>query len=162
MMRAVGLVLLILATHAAADSIVYAGPAWAAIDRGSTCEALSRSVRIAAKGKVQAIAGFSFSADRRRWGEFHARLRRMPRVGAAVMLKVGDQPFLLVSRGNWAWSSGPLQQQAIISALRGASGMTVESRDSAGRQFADPYSLDGAPTAIDAAAAACAGKSRAR
>ena len=161
-MRAVGLVLFILATRAAADSIVYAGPAWAAIDRGSTCEALSRSVRIAAKGKVQAIAGFSFSADRRRWGEFHARLRRMPRVGAAVMLKVGDQPFLLVSRGNWAWSSGPLQQQAIISALRGASGMTVESRDSAGRQFADPYSLDGAPTAIDAAAAACAGKSRAR
>lgn len=162
MMRAFGLVLLMLATPAAADSIIYAGPAWAAIDRGSTCEALSRSVRIAAKGKVQALAGFSFSADRRRWGEFHARLRRMPRAGAAVMLRVGNQPFLLVARGNWAWSSGPLQQQAIISALREASGMTVESRDAAGRRFADPYSLEGAPTAIDAAAAACAGKSRAR
>jgi hypothetical protein len=142
--------------------VIHAGGAWAAIDRGATCEALSRSARIAAKGKVQAIAGFTFSADGQRWGEFHARLRRMPRAGAAVMLHLGDRPFLLVSRGNEAWSNGPLQEQAIIAAIRGASGMTVESRDSAGRRFIDPYSLDGAATAIDAAAAACAGKNERR
>ena len=146
----------------ASGAVIYAGGAWAAIDRGGVCEALSRSVRIAAKGKVQAEAGFTFTADRRRWGEFHARLRRMPRAGAAVMLNVGNQPFLLVSRGNEAWSDGPLQEQAIIAALRGATGMTVESRDSAGRRFVDPYSLDGAATAVDAAAAACAGKSERR
>jgi len=140
--------------------VIYAGSAWAAVDRGSTCEALSRSTRTAAKGKVQAAAGFAFSADRRRWGEFHALLRRMPRAGAAVMLRIGSQPFLLVSRGNMAWSSGPLQERAIIGALRGASSMTVESRDAGGRSFIDPYSLDGAATAVDAAAAACAGKSR--
>lgn len=142
--------------------VIYAGGAWAAIDRGGVCEALSRSVRIAAKGKVQAEAGFTFTADRQRWGEFHARLRRMPRAGAAVMLNVGNQPFLLVSRGNEAWSDGPLQEQAIIAALRGATGMTVESRDFGGRRFVDPYSLDGAATAVDAAAAACAGKSERR
>lgn len=147
---------------AARGAIIYSGPAWAAIDRGGTCEALSRSVRIAQKGKVQAIAGFTFSADRRRWGEFHARLRRMPRAGAAVMLRIDNQPFLLVARGNEAWSDGPLQEQAIIAALRTARGMSVESRDLAGQRFADPYALDGAATAIDAAAAACAGKSRAR
>lgn len=138
--------------------ILYAGGAWAAIDRAGTCEALARSARIVAKGKVQAIAGFTFSPDHRRWGEFHTRLRRMPRTGAAVMLHVDNQPFLLVSRGNEAWSDGALQEQAIIAALRGASGMSVESRDVAGRRFIDPYSLDGAATAIDAAAAACAGK----
>lgn len=138
--------------------ILYAGGAWAAIDRAGTCEALARSARIVAKGKVQAIAGFTFSPDRRRWGEFHTRLRRMPRTGAAVMLHVDNQPFLLVSRGNEAWSDSALQEQAIIAALRGASGMSVESRDVAGRRFIDPYSLDGAATAIDAAAAACAGK----
>jgi hypothetical protein len=143
-------------------SILNAGGAWAAIDRGATCEALSRSLRIAAKGKVQAIAGFTFSADRKRWGEFHARLRRMPRPGAAVMLRIGDQPFLLVSRGSLAWSDGPLQEQAIIAAIRGATGMSVESRDATGRRVIDPYSLDGAATAIDAAAAACAGKSERR
>ena len=145
-------------TAFAAARVIYAGPAWAAVDRGGGCVAMSRSVRIAAKGKVQAVAGFTFSADRRRWGEFHARLRRMPRPGASVMLRIDDHPFLLVSRGNWAWSDGPLQEQAIIAALREGARMTVESRDAAGRRFIDPYSLDGAATAIDAAAAACAGK----
>ena len=161
MVRAVTLLLGMLASAAMArGAVIYAGGAWAAIDRGAACEALSRSVRIAAKGKVQAEAGFTFSADRRRWGEFHARLRRMPREGAAVMLNVGGQPFLLVSRGNAPWSAGPLQEQAIIAALRDGTRMTVESRDAAGRRFIDPYSLDGAATAIDAAAAACAGKTQ--
>lgn len=146
----------------ARGSIIYAGGAWAAIDRGASCEALSRSLRVAAKGKVQAIAGFTFSADRRRWGELHVRLRRMPRAGAAVMLRIDNRPFLLVSQGNEAWSEGPIQEQAIIAALRAATGMSVESRDTAGGRFVDPYSLDGAATAIDAAAAACAGKMQQR
>lgn len=153
----------ILASAAEArGSIIYAGGAWAAIDRGTSCEALSRSLRVAAKGKVQAIAGFTFSADRRRWGELHVRLRRMPRAGAAVMLRMDNRPFLLVSQGNEAWSDGPIQEQAIIAALRAATGMSVESRDASGGRFVDPYSLDGAATAIDAAAAACAGKMQQR
>lgn len=154
---------MLLASSAASRGvIVYAGGAWAAIDKGATCEALSRSLRIAAPGKVQALAGFTFSADRRQWGEFHARLRRLPRPGAAVMLRIDNRPFLLVSRGNWAWSDGPLEEQAIIAALRAGSGMSVESRDTAGQRFIDVYALDGAATAIDAAAAACAGKNEAR
>jgi hypothetical protein len=34
--------------------------------------------------------------------------------------------------------------------------MSVTSRDGAGVRFSDPYLLDGAPTAIDSAAARCA------
>jgi hypothetical protein len=52
-----------------------------------------------------------------------------------------------------------LQEAAILAAARGATSMRVEARDAAGRRFADRYLLDGAPTAIDAAAAGCAGKS---
>jgi hypothetical protein len=137
-------------------STIFAGGAWAAIDRGASCEALSRSVRIAAKDKVQATAGFAFSPDHRRWGEFHAHLSRIPRPGSSVMLQIGGQPFLLVARDGWAWSRGPLQEQAIIAAARDASAMRVETRDLAGRRFVDAYLLDGAPTAIDAAAARCA------
>lgn len=151
--------LIAIALAASADArgqVIYARGAWAAIDRGATCEVLSRSVRIAAKGKVQALAGFSFSPDRRRWGEFHARLRRIPRAGASVLLRIDDQPFLLVARGDTAWSSGPLQEQAIIAALRDATRASVESRDAAGRRFVDYYLTAGAPTAIDAAAARCA------
>ena len=149
---------IVLSPAAAGAQVIRAGGAWAAIDRGATCEALTRSVRVAARGKVQAAAGFTFSADRRRWGEFHTHLRRMPRAGASVMLRVGGKPFLLVSRGDWAWSRGPLQEQAIIAAARGGGWMQVETRDQSGGRFSDYFQLDGAPTAIDAAAARCAGK----
>ena len=150
--------LLAAAPAQASTAILYAKGSWAALDRGEVCEAASRSLKIAAKDKVQPTAGLTFTADRRRWGEFHVRLSRVPRTGASVMLTVGDTPFLLVSRGDWAWSSSPLQAQAIIAAMRDATGMRVESRDGAGVRFNDPYALDGAPTAIDAAAARCAGK----
>ena len=143
---------------AASGSVIRAEKSWAAIDRGAACEAQTRAIRLAEKGKVQGIAGFAFTPDRRRWGEFHARLSRLPRPGSSVMLTVGTRQFLLVSRGGWAWSRGPLQEQAIIEAARGASGMRVEGRDASGRRFADRYLLAGAPTAIDAAAARCAGK----
>lgn len=140
----------------ARGNVLYAGGAWAAIDRGAVCEALSRSQNVAPKNKVQALAGFSFGADHRRWGEFHVRLSRSPRGDASVMLVVGEQPFLLTTRGGWAWSRGGAQEQAIIDAARTATTMRVESRDEGGRRFSDPYLLDGAPTAIDSAAGRCA------
>ncbi|MFL6721552.1 MAG: hypothetical protein ACJ8FT_07090 [Sphingomonas sp.] len=158
-MKRTAMLLFALASAAGAGArgtIVYAGGAWAAIDRGSVCEALSRSQKIVPKDKVQPVAGISFTADRRRWGEFHARLSRMPRGDATVMLNVGGQPFLLVARDGWAWSRGPAQAQAIIAAMREGTAMRVMSRDLAGTRFSDPYLLDGAPTAIDSAAARCA------
>ena len=136
--------------------VLFAGGAWAAVDRGAACEALSRSQKVLPKDKVQPIAGFTFTSDHKRWGEFHARLSRMPRGDSSVILQIGNQPFLLATRGEWAWSRGPLQAQAIIAAIRNAPEMIVTSRDSAGVRFSDPYLLDGAPTAIDAAAARCA------
>lgn len=140
----------------ARGAVIYAGGGWAAIDRGEVCEALSRSEKVVAKDKVQPVAGFAFSADHRRWGEFHAQLSRVSRPGSSVILHMGDQPFLLVSRGDWAWSNGPPQEQAIIAAARNGGEMRIEARDQAGVRFIDPYALAGAPTAIDAAAARCA------
>ena len=140
----------------ARGTVIYADGAWAAIDRGARCEALSRSQKIAPRDKVQATAGITFSRDHRHWGEFHVRLSRTPRADASVMLHIGNRPFLLVARSGWAWSRGTAQSQAIITAMREGAAMRVESRDMAGVRFADPYLLDGAPTAIDAAAARCA------
>jgi hypothetical protein len=136
--------------------VIYAGGGWAVIDRGNVCEALSRSAKIAPKGKIQASAGFAFTPDHRRWGEFHAQLSRVSRPGSSVILRIADQPFLLIARGDWAWSRGPLQEQAIIAAARNGGAMRVQARDATGVRFIDPYVLDGAPTAIDAAAARCA------
>ncbi|MEO5774823.1 MAG: hypothetical protein ABIQ32_12000 [Sphingomicrobium sp.] len=144
---------------AAAPVRLFAGGSWAALDRGAVCDAGTRSERIAIKGKVQAVAGFAFTPDHRRWGEFYARLSRPARPGSSAILSVGGQPFLLVANGEWAWSRGAAQSAAIIDAVRLSARMTVEARDLNGRRFRDPYRLDGAPTAIDAAAARCAGKS---
>ena len=158
-MRVLFVLFLVLAVPAEAQHIVFAGGHWAAIDRGATCEAGSRALRIATKGKVQARAGFAFDVAGPRRGQFFALLSRVPRPGSTIVLTVGDQPFLLVSNGAWAWSNGPAQEKAIIAAARAAGGMGIRSRDQAGGRFTDRYMLDGAATAIDAAAARCAGKS---
>jgi hypothetical protein len=157
-MRAIAALLaLVLAFAATARGlVVFAGGGWAAIDRGSVCEALSRSAKIAPKGKVQAVAGFAFTPDHWRWGEFHAQLSRVSRPGSSVILHIAEQPFLLVARGDMVWSRGPAQEQVIILAARSGGHMSVEARDRGGVRFIDPYVREGAPTAIDAAAARCA------
>lgn len=159
MKAATFIVALALAAPASArGTILFAGGGWAAIDRGQSCEAATRALGTAAKGRPRALARFAFTPDRRRWGEFSARLSRQPRLGSSVMLRIDSQRFLLVTRGTSAWSRGGLQEQALIAAVRGTGAMRIEGRDAAGRRFIDRYALAGAATAIDAAAARCAGK----
>lgn len=146
------------AAQAAQRQTLFAQGHWAALKFGDRCEAVARPLLPAARRQPQARAGFSFTSRGSGNGEFHVRLSRVPRAGSSVMLTIGERPFLLLARGDWAWSSGPLQESAIIDAARAARSMRIEARDGAGQRFADRYLLDGAPTAIDAAAAGCAGK----
>jgi len=141
----------------AAPAIVAADAQWTVLEQGRTCEAAARSVGVTYKGRPPARASLSFDAGGPRHGQFAARLSRPPRPGATVMLTIGDQPFLLVGQGDMAWSRGPKQEQAIIAAMRASGGMKVEAREVGGRRIVDRYSLDGAPLAIDAAAACSAG-----
>jgi hypothetical protein len=151
------LVLLSLAVPAhAAPRVVVARGQWAALNEGRVCEAASKSLRPALKERPQARASLSFDAGGPRRGQFTVQLSRMPRAGASVMLTVGKTPFLMISRGDRAWSRGPGQEAAIIEAMRGNGGMKVEARSPGGGRIRDYYSLDGAPLAIDAAAACAA------
>ena len=141
---------------AAAPMIVAADGQWAALRQGRTCEAAARSVGVIHKDRLPARASLSFDAGGPRRGQFAARLGRAPLPAATIMLHVGDQPFLLLSQGDLAWSRGPKQEQAIIAAMRRSGGMRVEARSPGGGRIVDRYSLDGAPLAIDAAAACAA------
>ena len=161
-MRWLSLLLLIAAVPASGQQLVFAGGQWVALDRGASCEATGRSLRIALKGKVQARSGFAFDVSGPRRGQFFAQLSRFPRAGSTVILTVGEQPFMLATGSGWAWSRDAAQEAAIIAAVRSSSGMRVDSRDQSGARFVDRYLLDGAPTAIDAAAARCAGKMQRR
>ena len=147
---------MMLLAFALASQLVAASGDWAAFDRGPTCEALSRSLLLARRDESQPSAAIAFDRVGPRHGEFSVRLKRPVRAGSSVVLTIGDRPFLLSSKGAFAWSRGPLQEAAIVAAIRAATGMRVEARDQAGRRMVDRYSLGGAPTAIDAAAAACA------
>jgi hypothetical protein len=139
-----------------APVIVAADGQWAALSQGRTCEAAAQSVGSVAKDRPPARASLSFDGGGPRNGQLAVRLSRLPRAGATVMLRIGEQPFLLMSQGDMAWSRGPKQEQAIIAAMRSNGGMRVEVRSPGGGRIIDRYSLDGAPLAIDAAAACAA------
>jgi hypothetical protein len=148
--------LFLASTAAATPAIVAADGQWAALSRGRTCEAASRSVGTVYQDRPPARASLAFDAGGPRHGQFAARLSRVPRPGASVMLHIGDTPFLLMTQGDMAWSRGPAQEQAIIAAMRANAGMLIEARSAGGGRIVDRYSLDGAPVAIDAAAACAA------
>ena len=146
---------LLAAPAAAAPSILFAGGGWAAIDFGARCEA--RSQPLSKRKGADPVAGFAFDRSGAIGGRFYVRLSRPARPGATVIATIGSEPFLLAGKGEWAWSRERSQQQAMIAAARYSGGMRVESRDGRGRRFVDRYLLSGAATAIDAAAATCAG-----
>ena len=153
--RSIGAALLCALVAGAASSqpvrTVAAAGRWAALKGPAHCEAASLALRSANRTRAQGRASLSF--DRARLGELAVRLSRPARPGASVILTIGDTPFLLVARGATAWSRGPAQETAIVAAMREAGGMRVEARSIGGARFIDRYLLDGAPTAIDAAAA---------
>jgi len=138
--------------------ILFAGGQWAAIDFGSRCEA--RTKALSPKPGTKPFAGFAFDRAGPRQGLFYVHLSRPARSGASVIATIGSNPFLLAGKDGWAWSRGEAQQSAMLEAARYGQSMRVETRDARGGRVVDRYLLDGAATAIDAAAAACAGKGR--
>ena len=143
------------AAAAAPSRLIIAQGSWASFDRGPACEALAKALAPVRKQQVQPYIAVAFDRAGPRQGQLFVQLRRPLRPGSSPILTVGDQPFLLVARGATAWSKDARQEAAILAAMRTAGGLRIEGRDAAGRRLADRYLLDGAPTAIDAAAAAC-------
>lgn len=148
------LALMLAAAAPAPPKIAFAGGHWAAIEFGGRCEARSRPLWF--KRGTEPYAGFAFDRSGRPHGQFYIHLGRPARAEATVIATIGNQPFLLAGKGEWAWSTTAAQQQAILKAARYGQQMRVDSRDMRGRRIVDRYDLSGAATAIDAAAAACA------
>ena len=161
MRRLIATLIVVFAASAAhSGNVLVARDSWAALDFGQRCEA--RSKALWARSGTEPYLGFAFEAGGRRNGQFYVHLSRPPRAGATVIATIGSAPFLLSARGEWAWSTSAAQQRSILEAARYGQSMKVESRDQRGRRIVDRYSISGAPTAIDAAAAACAGKMQRR
>ncbi len=89
-------------------------------------------------------------------GQVHFRLSRKLQPGAPIALVVGRNRFALVGGEADAWAADARMDAAILAAMRSAKEMTVSARGADGRGFSNSWSLDGAPTALDAAAVGCA------
>jgi hypothetical protein len=143
------------AAIAAPSRLIVAGGSWASFDRGRSCEAMAKPIVPVRKEEAEPYVAIAFDRGGPRQGQLFVQLRRPARPGSSVILTIGDQPFLLVARGASAWSKDPVQESAILASMRTAGGMRLEGRSATGRRMTDRFMLDGAPTAIDAAAAAC-------
>lgn len=145
-----------LALAAALPRTIFARDSWVAFDRGPYCEATTRAERIATSPAEQARVAIIFDRGGPRRGQLAAQLGQPVAAGSAVMLTLGEQPFMLTGRGRFGWSRGPAQEAAIIAAARVAPRLRIEARSPSGGRLIDTYLLAGAPGAIDAAAACAA------
>lgn len=121
------------------------------------CYAIARPIRSRAsrngQGGFAAVGTWPRAKVR---GQVHFRLSRPHAPAAPVILNVDDRRFTLVAGQADAWAADARGDAAIVAAIRSGSSMSVQTRASDGRGFADTYALRGAATAIDAAALGCA------
>lgn len=88
-------------------------------------------------------------------GQVHVRLSRVTLPTARVSLSLGGQTFPMLAGGNSAWAQDRRADAAIVAAMRSAGELTVTLREP-GRVTRDTWRLAGLPSALDAAALACA------
>ena len=127
---------------AAAAALLAVKGGWATFRDGPTCRAVAEPVR---RTTTQARPFAAVAVAPGRVPVLSFKLGR-PVQGGRAMLTVGGKTIQLVVAGDMARTADP---QA-IDALRAGQTMTVRTR--AGFEI---YALRGAPTAIDAALAAC-------
>lgn len=125
--------------------------AWAVFRDPARCYALTAPV-VPGGGAFASVANWP---RRRVVNQLHLRLYRPARAGSAILLTIDDQLFQLVGRGADAWAPHSQADRAIVAAMRTGVSMTVSARDERGNGFTHAYALNGAATAIDAAALAC-------
>ena len=131
---------------------------WGSFEKESSrsCYAISEPYRGTKPQGWRAFASVSYWPARGIRSQVHFRLSREKRKGSAVLLRVGDRTFQLLAGARDAWAPDQQADALIVSALRSGVDMTIETRATNGALVRDQYRLNGAATAIDAAAIACA------
>ncbi len=90
--------------------------------------------------------------------QLYVRLSRARSPNSGITLTAGGRRFRLVAKGNSGFAKDRRMDLAIISAIRSARSLSIESIGRDGRSIVDAYALRGAPSAIDAAALGCVGE----
>lgn len=88
--------------------------------------------------------------------QVHFRLSRNMLGNPRISLAVGGETFELTGGGGDAWAADRSMNAAILAAMRSAQAMTVSATDATGARFSNSWALEGAASAMDAAAIGCA------
>ena len=128
---------------------------WGAFVRDGTCYAITRASGSNVRG-ADPSASVSYWPRRGLQGQFHIRLPAQQRPGSAVLLRIDGQSFQMVGRGTDAWAPDARADAAIARAMRMGITMSMETRGLSGAPLRARFALNGAASAIEAAALACA------
>lgn len=148
---------LLAAPALARDSLGMFG-GWAAFrdPQAPRCYAIAMAAPSTMQRDFQPYADIAWWPRQAVRGQVHFRLSRKLQPNAAISLSIGGQKIALVGGGGDAWAPDKRGDAAIMAAMRSAKDMTVSARDAGGRGFSNSYDLQGAATAMDAAAVGCA------
>ena len=127
---------------------------WGAFQDPQRCYAIAQPIESSIRG-TRPFASVGY------WGrgaraQLHLRLSGEKRPESAIILRLDGRTFQLTGRGWDAWATDAQADAEMITAMRSAIDMVVETRSVRGGLVRDRYALRGAPSAIDAAAFACA------
>ena len=98
---------------------------------------VTHRVGSAIRNELNLVSGYVFAADSR------------------ATATVGSQSFQMVTAGEGAWLADPAQSQAVITAMRAGSGMTITGSSAAGGQVTQNFSLMGITAATNRINEAC-------
>ena len=127
---------------------------WGAFQDPQRCYAIAQPIESSIRG-TRPFASIAFWGRGTR-GQVHLRLSGEKRAESAIIVRLDGRTFQLTGRGWDAWATDARADAELITAMRTGVDMVVESRSVRGGLVRDRYALRGAPSAIDAAAVACA------
>lgn len=128
---------------------------WGAFQDAARCYAIAQPVESSVRG-TRPFMSVGYWPRRPGGGQLHIRLSGEKRAESAVLLRIDVRTFQLIGRGWDAWAPDGRADAELLAAMRTGVAMSVETRSRSGRRLRDRYRLRGAPSAIDAAALACA------
>jgi hypothetical protein len=127
---------------------------WGAFADQERCYAISRPAESTHRS-ADAAASVGYWPRQGARGQLHFRLGAEKREESAVLLRIDGRSFQLTGRGRDAWAPDARADAELVAAMRSGLTMTVETRAARGGLVRDQYRLQGAPSAVDAAAIAC-------
>ncbi len=133
---------------------------WAAFQAEGRCWAVSTPVEGLRPQGWRPFAAISHWPQTGARGQLHFRISRPKRPESAVLLRIDGRTFQLAGAGRDAWAPDAAGDREILQAMRGGLQMTVQTRGPGGGVVRDSYRLQGAASAMDAVAIACARQRR--